>query len=269
MDKIFNELMKLIHSDTMRKFLTEKYEQNDLYLSDEDILSMAYNSGNSMEDIRDFFRLMLPEITNVTTSAIVTEILEEMDCLTNMNENAVKIWKSEYDEETDTENIIFYPTVEAAAESNTESRVVFVHLKGEKFVSVIYSENKLISYWFYANALFEESLKPKNPLSLIKDRYFPLPSPFSVGDTVYFHSDPDTLFTVVDGELPPYSSKYDYVDASLMIVPFEFHELVTEEYLEERKKKMKPGFYDPEKEYDFITEYHEHMYILEAEMYNE
>ncbi|MGN1415783.1 MAG: hypothetical protein ACI4XF_03010 [Oscillospiraceae bacterium] len=278
MTRLQEKLTGYIPSVTMREYLAEKMERGEFAPSYEDMASTVFNF--SKKDIfcnAEFYRLLLKE-------PLEENIRKELEWHINMAEN-VREYIGNKDMRYAFECQTLYETSPPVYNSFRKALKRLKHT-GSAYLAVIdkrisgadkhIAEMTVDEKGNIIRANNYHSTRWKYPDGSVADRYVKYPVPFRAGDVVYYVGDKERrLFCVIDARQPDPGVGTDSIDASMVVIPYEFREYASPEniraHYERLAERRRNGimFYDESTELDVISREHDHMGVLYAELWKE
>lgn len=277
MTELQEMMLGYIPSETMRGYLAEKLESGEFAPSYEDMAATVFNCGRDIFVNADFYRRMLRESFSEDTR-------KELEWYVNMADNMQRYIENKdmryafvcgwiYSDDSRVFNSFRKALKHMKCTHSYYAAVADKHIRtSDKFIAelvtdehgIIIEANSYHSDWW------------SYPEGSVANRYVKYPVPFKVGDVVYFSGDREKkLFCVIDAEQPDYNERLDSIDASMVVIPYEYKEYASPEHIsahyERLAERRRKGaiFYDDSTELDVISREHEHMGVLCAELWKE
>ncbi|MCI7767769.1 MAG: hypothetical protein MSJ26_07320 [Oscillospiraceae bacterium] len=276
MNELYYGSLSFIPSETMRKYIAGKLSENEFELSAEDVISIVCNGGGDIFAKRDYYKKLLETELSENTRSELLKMISWID----MTESCIKgskgysfacgdIWDN---------RIVLFNSFRKAAKYTLRHKkndivICDMSLTGEeRFISLLEIDEKsrvIYSGKFVREAHFTDHVSLKN-------RYVKFPVPFKTGDTVYYAGDRRReLFSVINAHQPEPWEMADFMDSSIMVIPYRYHEYATPEnvraHYERNMRRKAEGklFYDDDPLPDVISREHDHMSVIYTELYKE
>ena len=259
MTELQRRFIDFIPSDTMKKYLSQSISSGSWTPSAEDMIATVYQSVRNISEKNEFFRILFEQ----TLAESTRQQLEEIICT---NDRAIEyLNNSRYAFECESKNGRVYVF------NGIRRAVKFLRKHEQWYIKVIDKQKRGDER--YTARLYADNLEIVEAVRLehnnavcssLGDRYVKFPVPFETGDVVYFTGDKNGLFCVVNADLPSEElSGTDFIDSSIMVIPYEYREYATPELVKEHYERCKsPSTYV----HDVIAEQHEHMSVIYTEL---
>lgn len=277
MTELQKMMLSYIPSETMRGYLAEKLDSGEFAPSCEDMASTVFNFGRDVFRNADFYRRMLGEELSEDTRRELewhVSMAENMQrYIENKNMRYAFVCGRMYHDEDRVFNSFRKAFKYMKRRRSYYAAVADKHIRtSDKFIAELVTDEQ--GTIIEANSYHSEWWS--YPQGSFARRYVKYPVPFKAGDVVYFAGDGEKkLFCVIDAEQPEYSERLDIIDASMVVIPYEFREYAVPEniraHYERLAERRRNGniFYDDSTELDVISREHEHMGVLCAELWKE
>ncbi len=252
MNELFTQMLGFIGSNTMREYLSTLYEQGKFSPSAEDMLAIVYNSDKSLSDRFSFIKLLSEHITNkeafkqlCDAAVLLQSDFAENDLHLYTNEDIF----NDDDELIGSKELTFSSVEEAMSYSNNidNGSMCCKLMSGESvLIDQIIIGKDDIHYFFTSHCDDEQALLTDelNAADKMTNKYVYIPTPFEPGDTVCLYDDPNQKFIIINAE-PDDPAKWgdmlDYIDVSVMVVPYSIKEHATPEKIKEHYARLTEG----------------------------
>lgn len=260
MTELQKKFIDFIPSKTMQDYLSQMINEGSWLPLAEDMAATVYQSDKSIFEKSDFFRLLLDEKLAESTR----KQLEDIVCVHEKTKEYTGSSRYAFECEDRNGRIYIFNGIRRVMKFLRKhrrwyTRVVDKQKQGnERYIAELYTDGSEI---FEVSTIDEENTVPNKLI----DRYVQYPHPFEEGDVVYSTRNKKDLFCVVNAEQPSLEMKgTDFIDASIMVVPYEYREHATPELVKEHYERCKsPSTYV----HDIIAEQHGHISVIYTELY--
>lgn len=275
-DKPEYKMLEFIPSVTMRKYLKEKLDSKEFAPSVEDIAATVFSGEGDIFQKAEFYKQLLKEDISDNTRRELVSYIEMSEHVSKYIENKDLRYSFVCGNEWEKRRAVynsFKKAVKFLRRNNScYAAIMDKHISAKnKFVAEIIMDDNRRSI-IQANEYRNEHWS--YPKGSIADRYVKYPVPFKVGDIVYnTYSMKRELFCVIDAEQPDYNELLDNIDASILVIPYEYKEYASPEKIKEHydrlKNRKQQGEYFCDGEPDVISREHEHLSVLYTELWKE
>ena len=259
------DFISFIPSQTMRKHLAENIETGNWIPSAEDMAATVLQSGKNIFKKSEFLKALINETLSESTRKQLENIIaihEKVRDYISCSRYAFEC-EDRYCDKVHVFNSVRRMIKFLRKQNGFYFRVIDKQKSGfNRYVAELMVENDEI---VEADSIADGSIVHNT----ICSRYVKFPVPFEAGDTVYCTGNKNELFCVINADQPDSDMLYlDSVDASIMIIPYEYREYATPEKIHEHYENIKKGAAD-NKQYtpDIISIQHGHLAIIYAELY--
>lgn len=268
------EFLRFVPSETMRRYLSEKMSSGEFLPSPEDIVSTVYNGSGDVFEKADLCKKLLTENLSDNTRKQLEELIKfsekTAEYVKNDSLRYAFVCGDFFD--ADGKKHVFNSFRKAAKHlrKTGDCYMAIWDKQPKKYIAELITDKKLriIEANTYHAELWRRAADD------ITQRYVKYPVPFQIGDVVYCAEDPRReLFCVVNAQLPEYSECLDCIDSSITVIPYEYREYASPETVSEHYKRLAERrakgefFCSGISELDVISREHEHISVLNAELY--
>lgn len=265
MTKLQKYFISFIPSQTMRTYLSENIENGCWCPSFEDMAATVLQTDRNIFEKSEFLKVLLDE-------KLTEDTRNELEDIIALYENIREyIGCSRYAFECEdrySDKVFIF---------NSIRRTMKFLRKQDMFYFRALDKQKTGQNRYVAELIAEKgeitdasSIADGNTVHhKICSRYVKFPIPFEEGDTIYSADDKADLLCVINAEQPdPDLPGVDSVDASIMVIPYEYREYATPEKIREHYEQLaarvtENSLYEP----DIISVHHGHQPIIYAELY--
>lgn len=259
------DFINFIPSQTIREHLSQNIEIGSWLPSFEDMAAVVLQSDRNIFEKSEFLRVLLDETLTEDTRKQLENVIDIHENVREYIRSSRYAFECEdrYSDKAHVFNSIKRMMKFLRKQKGFYFKVLDKEKYGKKrYIAELFAENGEI---IEAYSIIDGDVVPCKLYS----RYVKFPVPFEAGDTVYYTGSKANLFCVINAEQPdPALPGVDSVDASIMIIPYEYRAHATPEKIREHYENLKLRLTDNNSYIpDVISIQHGHMAVIYAELH--